>query len=147
MSKKSYYLRLSCLLQKLVRILHIHSQRYYLTQKVSFSEFRVLFFLRSGKPVDMGKIRKELAITGAFATTLVDRLLKNELVERQRDDKDRRKVIVALSDKGKQYLSKLEAYRKRFFITLIVKLKREEKEIMERGLSILVDSLESLSSL
>jgi len=92
----------------------------------------------------MNEIKKDLSATGAFATSLADRLVKHRLVERQRNDIDRRKVTIALTDKGKYYLAKFEAYRKRFFKALVGELKKEDKRIMERGVSILVDSLESM---
>lgn len=144
MSEGSYYLRLSGLLQRFMRSLHVHAQHYSLSQKVSYSEFRVLFFLRSGQPVEMNKIRKNLSVTGAFATSLADQLVKHKLVVRQRNDRDRRKVTIVLTDKGKLYLAKLEAHRKQFFRVLVDGLKEEDKRMMERGISILVDSLESM---
>ena len=144
MSERPYYLRLSELLQRLMRSLHVYSQRYSLSQKVSFSEFRALFLLRSGKPIEMNKIRKSLSVSGAFATSLADQLVKHKLVERQRDGKDRRKVSLALTDKGKHYLAKFETHRKQFFRALIDGLKEEDKRIMEKGMSMLVDSLESM---
>lgn len=147
MSERSYYLRLSGLLQRLMQSLHDYAQRYSLSQKVSPSEFRVLFLLGSGQPVEMNKIRKSLSVSGAFATNLADRLVKHKLVARQRDNKDRRKVTVALTNKGKHYLARFEAHRKQFFRALVNDLKEEDKEVMERGVSILVDSLESVKRL
>jgi len=141
-SERSYYLRLSGLLQRLMRSLRVHAKRYLLSQKVSPSKFQILSFLRSGKPGEMNRIKKELSISGAFATNLVDRLVEHKLVDRSRDGKDRRKVTIALTDKGKHYLEKLETHRKQFFRALIDGLNDEDKKIMERGISILVNSLE-----
>jgi len=143
-SEIPYYLRLSGLLQRLMRIFHAHAQRYSSRQGVSLSEYRVLFLLRSGMPVEMNKIKKDLSVTGAFATNIADQLVKHKLVIRLRNDKDRRKVTITLTDKGKHYLVKLEAYRRKFFKVLVEALKEEDKRIMERGISILVDSFESM---
>lgn len=146
MYESPYYLRFSELLQRLMRSLHLHAQRYSLTQKVSLSEFRVLFLLRGGKPIEMGKIRKNLYVTGAFATAIADRLVKHKLVERQRNNEDRRKVTISLTKKGSNYLARFEVHRKQFFRTLVNDLKEEDKKVMERGVLILVDSLESNNS-
>lgn len=143
-SERRDYLRLFGLLQRLMRILHTHARHYSLSQKVSLLEFQVLFILRSGKPVEMGKIKKVLSISGAFATTLADRLVNHKLVDRQRNAKDRRKVTIALTEKGRNYLAKFEAHRKQFLKAIVNGLKEEDKRMMERGVSILVDSLESL---
>lgn len=144
MFERSYYLRFSGLLQRLMRSLHAYARRYSLSQKVSSSEFRVLFLLRSGKAVEMNKIKKDLSVTGAFATNIVDRLVRHKLVVRQRNNKDRRKVTITLTDKGKHCLAKLEAHRKQFFRALVDGLKEDDKRIMESGISILVTSLESI---
>jgi len=143
-SEWSYYLRLSVLFQRLMRSLHVHAKRYLLSQKVSSLEFQILFFLRSGKQFEMNKIKKELSVSGAFATNLVDRLVEHKLVDRRRDGKDRRKVIIALTDKGRHSLEKLETHRKQFFRTLVDGLKERDKRMIERGILILVDSLESM---
>jgi len=144
--EESYYLRLSGLLQRLMRSLHARAQHYSLSQRVSFSEFHVLSLLRSGKPVEMNRIRKDLSISGAFATNLADQLVKHKLLARQRDDKDRRKVTVALTDKGKHYLAKFEAHRKQFFRVLVGGLREEDKRMIESGISMLIDSLESMEN-
>lgn len=146
MSKGPYCLRLFDLLHRLNRSLHLHARRYSLSQEVSYLEFQVIFFLRSGKPVEMKKIKKELSVSGAFATTIADQLVKHKLVERHRSDKDRRKVTIVLTDKGKHCLAKSEAHRKRLFEVLVGCFKEEDKRIMERGVSILVDALESLKN-
>ena len=146
MSDRLYYLRLSGLLQRLMRSLHVQAYRPSLRQGVSLSGCRLLFLLRSGEPVEMNKIRKNLSVTGAFTTSLADQLVKHKLVVRQRNDRDRRKVTVVLTDKGKLYLAKLEAHRKQFFRVLVDGLKEEDKRTMERGISILVESLESMKN-
>ena len=144
MSEASYHLRLSGLLRRLMRVFHAQAYRYYLRQGVSLSEYRVLFLLRSGMPVEMNKITKNLSVAGAFATNIADQLVRHKLVVRQRNDKDRRKVTITLTDKGKHCLVKLETYKKQFFKALIDDLKEDDKRIMESGISMLVASLESM---
>jgi len=87
-----------------------------------------LFILRSGKPVEMGKIKKDLSITGAFATALADRLVNHKLVDRQRNAKDRRKVTISLTEKGRNYLARLETHRKQLFRTLVDGLRKMIKK-------------------
>jgi len=130
------------LLRRLIRSLRIHTKRYSMGQKVSPSESQVLFLLRGSDPIEMSRISKELFVTSACATALIDRLVKHGLVERNRNEKDRRKVTVLLTDKGKHYLVRLETYRKKFFKSLIDDLSENDKKTMESGISILVTSLE-----
>jgi DNA-binding MarR family transcriptional regulator len=143
-SKDKNDLRFQDLLPRLMRSLHAGARSHALRLQLSLSELQTLFLLSNGKPVEMNKIKNKLLISGAFATDIADRLVRRKLVLRQRDDKDRRKVTIMLTDKGKHYLAKLEVKRQRFFKALVNGLKEEDKRIMERGVSMFVDSLESM---
>lgn len=142
-SETHEYLKFQNLLQRLMRNLHVCSNRYALRQKLSISECHALFLLRGGKPVEMNKIKNNLFVSGAFATDIADRLVKNKLVLRERADEDRRKVTLILTDKGRNNLIRLEKYNKRMFESLFRGLEQKDKAIMEKGISILIDSLES----
>lgn len=78
-----------------------------------------------------------LATTPAAVTTLLDRMEKNELIERVRDEKDRRIVWVHVTDKGKaecergirireqlldSYLNRVSAHNQKLFIYLLGKV-------------------------
>ncbi len=143
-SQTQDYLKFSDLLQRLTRNLHIGAYQYALSQKLSLSECQVLFLLQDGKPVNMKTIKEAMAITGTFATNIADRLVKHKLITRQRNPKDRRKVTITLTEEGKQYLIRLEASRKRFWESLFSGLKQEDKAIMEKGITMLITSLESM---
>lgn len=144
MSDPVYYSRLTNLLQRLTRVLHAQAYNYSLRQGVSLSEYQLLSFLTRGIPVEMKKVRNNLLVSGAFATNIANRLVKKELVKRHRSDKDRRRVSIALTDKGKHCLVRLETYRGKFFKALVDDLKEEDRRIMESGISMLLSSLESM---
>ena len=144
MSKVDNYSRFTNLLQRLIRLLHTQIYFYSLRQGISLSEYQVLSFLSSGIPVGMNEVKNNLFVAGAFATNIADRLVKKGLIWRHRNDNDRRKVLIALTNKGKRYLVKLEAYEKKFFKALIGDLRENDKKAMESGISILIASLESI---
>ncbi|MGJ3507960.1 MarR family winged helix-turn-helix transcriptional regulator [Enemella sp. A6] len=68
-------------------------------------EFDVLAALRrSGAPYRLtpGQLLRETMVTSGTMTTRVDRLTERGLVERLPDPSDRRGVLVAMTDKGRQ---------------------------------------------
>lgn len=136
-------LRLSGLLQRLMRQLHIYAQHHAERQGLCVSECRVLFLFRNGRPLAMKEIRSRLRITGAFATDIADRLFKHGLVVRYKSDKDRRKVMIALTDKGRCCLKELEKRRERLFASFVASLKEKDKKMIEKGVSLLVSSVEA----
>lgn len=140
----SYSLRLTELLQRLVRNLHIHGQAIAMRRKLCLSECRVLFLLRSNRLMEMKEIRSSLQITGAFATDIADRLVEHGLVTRNRGGKDRRKVILCLTRAGWSCLKKLEADRDEFLVRCFAKMKIKDKKVIETAILKLLESVESI---
>ncbi len=75
---------------------------------------------------------KELAkITGAKLsnmTMMVNSLIKDGMAERDRDESDRRKVIVSLTPKGKKMRDKFLAQRRKVTRTIFANLSDQDKE-------------------
>ncbi len=101
-------------------------------------QFNVLDYLQSQdtqlKPSDL---LEHLATTPAAVTTLLDRMEKNGLIERQRDQQDRRIVWIHLTDKGigecergsnireqflQQCLNRISSHNQQLFIYLLGKV-------------------------
>jgi len=141
-SDKAYYARFSQLLQKLLRILYLKTRHYSLLERITFSEYKVLSFLSNVPSAEMSRIKNNLNITGAFATNIVDKLVKNKLVIRQRSEDDRRKIIIAITDNGRLCLKRLTEHKEKLFNKLFGSLQEKEKKAMEKGILILVNSLE-----
>ncbi|MDQ8737720.1 MarR family transcriptional regulator [Paenibacillus sp. LHD-38] len=64
-------------------------------------QLNVLELLLQHQPMKPSDLLQYLATTPAAITTLLDRMERNELIERTRDDNDRRIVWVSVSEKGK----------------------------------------------
>jgi DNA-binding MarR family transcriptional regulator len=76
-----------------------------------------LLFLKDCRPV--GELAEEMNVRPATVTGLTDRLVRQELIERQDDPEDRRVVRVALTPEGRRVLGEIEtasrAYLKAVF--------------------------------
>jgi DNA-binding MarR family transcriptional regulator len=67
----------------------------------------MLISLGVGGPTTVSELARRMDMTSAHASLVVGELARAGLVERQHDDKDRRRVIVSLSDKAKPALARL----------------------------------------
>ena len=56
-------------------------------------------------PQSLGQIGLDLALAPPSVTRLADRLEERGLIERKRNDEDRRKVVATLTNEGKQLVS------------------------------------------
>lgn len=61
------------------------------------------------QPVSIGFLAERLLLKHHSAVELVDRLVELDLVERQPDEGDRRKVLLGLTPKARRLLTKLSA--------------------------------------
>jgi len=74
---------------------------------VSFPQFFLLTYLSSEEYLTMSDIAKKMGHSTAAATGLVDRLEKLSYVERSSAAEDRRKIMVRITSKGVELVSKM----------------------------------------
>jgi len=74
---------------------------------VSFPQFFLLTYLSSEEYLTMSDIAKKMGHSTAAATGLVDRLEKLSYVERVHAAEDRRKIMVRITQKGVELVSKM----------------------------------------
>lgn len=104
--------------------------------EISPEQFKVLFQLYGKEKVNMNEIVENMYISNSASTILIDKLIKMELVERKRSDKDRRLVEVFMTNKGKELLSKIIQRRHRLINNVLDKLTEQEKKVVRESLSI-----------
>lgn len=78
---------------------------------LSFAQYNVLRILRGAGPdgLTCGGVSERLVQHDPDVTRLLDRLEKRSLIERHRDQKDRRVVRTAITDTGLALLAELDA--------------------------------------
>jgi DNA-binding MarR family transcriptional regulator len=74
---------------------------------VSFAQFYLMSYLSTSRELTMTDIARKMGHSTAAATGLVDRLEKLGYVERMHAADDRRKVLVRITPKGLELVSKL----------------------------------------
>lgn len=76
---------------------------------ISFPQFFLLTYLSSEEYLTMSDIAKKMGHSTAAATGLVDRLEKLTYVERVHASEDRRKIMVRITTKGVELVSKMRS--------------------------------------
>lgn len=102
-------------LQNYLQLSILESQIYNETDKIfaswglSSEKFHALFFLyvaNDDEPLGPSDIGLKINVTRASMTGLIDDLEKDQLLQRINHPKDRRKVILRLTDKGRKLVEK-----------------------------------------
>lgn len=93
-------------LRQISRAIGLRSRQLVKTVGLSVPQLLVLKeVVESGESV-IGRVAVQVSLSQATVTSIVDRLELQGLIARRRDEKDRRKVLIAATEEGKQIIAK-----------------------------------------
>ncbi len=98
---------------------------------VSFPQFFLLTYLSSEEYLTMSDIAKKMGHSTAAATGLVDRLEKLNYVERVHAAEDRRKIMVRITKKGVELVSKMRSEIANDLATILADMDEDQAESVE----------------
>ena len=90
--------------------------------------------------VNVKTIADHLRMSGAFVTTVTSKLQTLGLVEKTQDSVDRRRISLAITEKGKALLRKLAPYQREINDVEFGPLSREDFQSISRILEALIES-------
>ena len=120
--------------------------RQWLLGSLSIVQLHVLTILETAGPLPMGKLAESLDVSVASATGIVDRMEQRGLIERRRDDEDRRVIRVALRDDGRRLIEGVAAERRERLHILLNELTDDELDGFLRGTRALREARERLGA-
>jgi len=98
---------------------------------VSFPQFFLLTYLSSEEYLTMSDIAKKMGHSTAAATGLVDRLEKLSYVERMHAAEDRRKIMVRITAKGIELVSKMRTEIANDLVGILAGMDEDQAETVE----------------
>ncbi|WP_353894230.1 MarR family transcriptional regulator [Proteinivorax hydrogeniformans] len=102
-------------------------------------QFNALLLLREYGEMTIGDLGSRMYLASSTATDLIDRMERNQLVERTRDGKDRRVVRLKMTEKGDQMIMEVLESRKRYLEKILVKVENEDKKQLVNSLNKIYD--------
>jgi DNA-binding MarR family transcriptional regulator len=100
---------------------------------LSLVHLNVLTVLDMDGTLPMRALAESLDVSQASATGIVDRMEQRGLVERQRDEADRRVIRVALTDEGRGLIAGLASERRDHLARILDRLTEAELDGLLRG--------------
>ncbi|KUO64990.1 MAG: MarR family transcriptional regulator [Gracilibacter sp. BRH_c7a] len=97
---------------------------------LSITEIHVLEAIGPEKARNMSSVARDLDITIGTLTIAINNLVRKAYVDRVRCDKDRRIVLISLSDKGKKVYRHHEKFHEEMINTTISRLSDEEMKVL-----------------
>ncbi len=92
----------------------------------------------------MGMLAEGARQSSAAMTGIVDRLCERGLVERQRDPKDRRSVVVRLTDAGKELLRRIREEQQERMRAVFLRLSPQERRQLRAAVEALIAAIEGM---
>ena len=80
--------------------------------KLTGPQFFILYLLSTSEDMKSTELAEKLDVKPSAITVMIDRLLKNDLVLRQRDERDRRIVKLQLTSLGREIFEKAKRKRR-----------------------------------
>ena len=69
---------------------------------INFPQLRILFRVRSHPGIDLRSLAEQMGISASAASQQVDKLVERDLLLRQDDPEDRRRLSLELTERGQQ---------------------------------------------
>ncbi len=104
------------------------SELYELTDLgITGSQFHLLNKIQQEKVSNVKRLAEELEVKSSAITVMLERLVQHGLVSRVQDEKDRRSVLVTLTDEGEKVLKQAKAHSKHILMKYANLLDEEEQ--------------------
>lgn len=104
---------------------------------LSVPQFRVLVFLARHPDSSLSEVAEHLGVTRATASTMTDRLVQQGLVHRQEDPRQRRQIMLKLTQMGSDRLEEMRAIARNKIADLLDELSIEDLDNLSAGFAIL----------
>lgn len=91
-------------LRRVIRATDLHSKQLVKTMSVTGPQLLLMQIVQNKGEMTISDLAKDMSLSQATVTTILDRLQKRELVERVRSETDKRKVHPRLTSHGRKIL-------------------------------------------
>ncbi|MFD2015420.1 MarR family winged helix-turn-helix transcriptional regulator [Vibrio olivae] len=127
-------------IRQIIRAIDLHSKKLSKESGLTGPQLILMRSIRELGQVTIKELSKNTNMSQATATTILDRLERNELVQRIRSQTDKRKVHAHLTDKGRTLLEEAPLPLQHSFVNNFQKLEEWEQ-------SLLLSSVQRISSM
>ncbi len=125
-------------LRRLIRATDLHSKQLVKTAGLTAPQLLLLQAIREKGQVTIGALAREISLSQATVTTILDRLEKRGMVYRERSSQDKRKVHAYLTDKGMDILRDAPTPLQDHFV-------RQFRDLREWEQSMIISSLQRVA--
>lgn len=114
--------------------------------EVPQSYIRVLFILKRFKEKTMSEMARFMSVSKPNLTPVIDRLILDGYVERKPGPKDRRKLLISLTEEGLKYLEQVEDKIKEYTASKLEGLSHQDLHELNESSKKIIEILKKLET-
>lgn len=126
-------------LRKITQAISLHSKDLSRRYGLTGPQLVILNEIASQEPISVTQLARSISLSQATVTDILNRLHKKELVQRSRDDTDRRRVVIRITSKCRDILSKAPPALQETFVDRYSNLPEWEQLMILSALNRIVD--------
>lgn len=104
-------------------------------------QFTALLWLNEEGDMTIGELSQKMYLACSTMTDLIDRMEKNGVVVRVRDERDRRVVRVRMLERGKAIIEDVMKARREYLAEILSRFSPEDVESIRKRLSMLYERM------
>ena len=130
-------------LRRIIRAIDLRSKNLAQHHGLTVPQLVVLQEINRSEEVSTGQLAKNVSLSNATVTGILDRLAKRELVNRRRSGNDKRSVLVKLTGKGTEMLAKAPLLLQDHFVSEFSELADWEQNLILSSLQRVAHMMEA----
>jgi DNA-binding MarR family transcriptional regulator len=130
-------------LRRIIRAVGLYSRELLRRRNLTTSQLATLRQLGRHGALSAGDLARGISVSQATVTGIVDRLERRGLVTRSRDSEDRRRVVIDLTDPGRQAVASSPPPLHERFMVRLAELPEDERREIDRMLRRIVEMMEA----
>jgi len=128
-------------LRKIDHIIRLKGREILSDFNITIPQFTALQILINNPGMTIGELSQKMALACSTVTDLIDRMERNGLVVRKKDENDKRVVRIEVLSKGHEILDKVLEKRISYLNNKMDGLTEEQKVLLSEGLEQLYNSM------
>lgn len=130
-------------LRRILRVVDLHGRRLAQQHGLSGPQLLCLREIRRNGPLNPGQLARSVSLSPATITGILDRLEGRALVSRRRRNRDKRQVLVELTDQGAALLGQVAPPLQERFVERLAELDPADRERIAASLEQVVTLMDA----
>lgn len=130
-------------LRQIIRAIDMHSKKLERESGLTGPQLLVMKVISQAEPVTAGQIARDVNLSQATVTAILDRLEKKAYLRRERSNEDKRKVWICLTEAGVQVFEQAPTLMQESFILGFGRLEEWEQNLILSSLQRVADMMQA----